>query len=382
MKTQHALYFDYASTTPMSDAVLGAMRPYMQDDFYNPSALYTAAKKTHASMEVSRKEIAAELQVRPAEIFFAAGSTEANNIVLQGVMKLYPEARMLCSAIEHDSVYVTAQQYNHSLMHVTKDGLLSIAEASKLIAGDVVLVSCMIANNEIGTVQPIVELVALVRAERERREKEGIELPIWIHTDASQSFQYIKLLPHELGVDFAVFGGSKIYGPKQAAVLYKKQGVELPPLIYGGGQEYGMRSGTENVAAIAGMTAAILETSKLRSDEATRLKGLQTELIERLMKQLGTEVQGSCDHRLPNNIHVRFPGVDNEYLVMALDERGIMAATGSACHASSDEPSHVLRAIGLAEEAMQECVRFSLGRYTTMTSIDTLMSQLTDILQP
>ncbi len=381
MKTQHSLYFDYASTTPMSDTVVQAMQPFLQEAFYNPSALYTAAKKVHAALDDARKVVATELQVRPAEIFFVAGSTEANNIVLQGVMKKYPEARILCSAIEHDSVYLTAQQYAHTLLPVTADGLLDIEAARARITGDVVLVSCMTANNEIGTVQPLAELVGLVRAERERRAKEGIALPIFVHTDASQSFQYMKLLPHELGVDFAVFGGSKLYGPKQSAVLYKKQGLELPPLLYGGGQEYGVRSGTENVATVVGLAAAVTESSKLREAETARIKDLQRTLTDKFVTLFGAEVQGSAHHRLPNNVHVRFPGADNEYLVMALDEAGIMAATGSACHASADEPSHVLRAIGLADDAMKECVRFSLGRYTTTASIETLIARLSDILQ-
>jgi cysteine desulfurase len=382
MKQDHSLYFDYASTTPVSDAVYVAMRPYLQEWFYNPSALYTAAKKTHAALEASRKEIATELQVRPAEVFFTAGSTEANNIVVHGVMQKYPQARVLCSVIEHDSVYVTAQQYAHAHIPVGQDGRLSIADARALITDDVVLVSCMSANNEIGTVQPIAELAALVRDERERRIQEGIGLPIYLHTDASQSFQYIKLLPHELGVDFAVFGGSKIYGPKQSAVLYKKQGIEIPPLLHGGGQEYGVRSGTENVAACIGLAAAVTETSTLRSEEAHRLQKMQTRLFDELVSRFGAEVQGSREHRLPNNVHVRFAGADNEYLVMALDEHGIMAATGSACHASSDEPSHVLRALGLDEAAMRECVRFSFGRHTTEAAIDTLVARLADILQP
>ena len=378
MKKQY--YFDYASTTPLSSTVLTAMMPYLKDDYYNPSALYLAAKKTKSNLEDFRSQIAAYLQVRPSEIFFTAGSSEANNTIIQGVMNMHKDGHVIASAIEHDSVYVTIKNYNHSYAPVGTDGIVDTTALKKLITDKTVLISCMYANNEIGTVQPVHEISQIIADVLNNRRKDGNKTPLYLHVDASQSFNYISLLPRQLGIDFAVVGGSKIYGPKQTAILYKKAGLSLQPLVYGGGQEYGLRSGTENVAGVAGLACALQEAEHQRSGEVVRLLKMRNTLAKDL-EQLGGTINGSLKHRLPNNIHVTFAGVDNETLVMQLDEVGCMVATGSACSASSDLPSHVLKAIGLSDTAAQNSIRITMGRGTTPQDCTYLTKMLTAILR-
>lgn len=375
------IYMDFASTTPLCDAALHAMMPYFQEDFYNPSALYLSAKKVKSNLEEARATAADLLQVRPAEIVFTAGSTEANNMVIHGVMQQFSGAHMVVSAIEHDSVMALASLYATSLLPVNQDGITQVNDLALYVTDETVLVSCMLANNEVGTLQPVAELAKQVQAIRSDRLARGVHTPLYVHTDAAQAFAYEKVLPHQLGVDFAVISGSKLYGPKQAAVLFVKQGHALTPLIVGGGQEFGMRSGTENVPYCIGLVAAMQEAVKRRTQEAERLTQLRTHCIEQLVTTFGAELNGSAKHRLPNNVHVYFKNIDNELLVMQLDEHGIMAAAGSACHASSDEPSHVLRAMGYSVERANSSVRFTFGRSTTEQHIQTLVTVLAKLLQ-
>jgi cysteine desulfurase len=373
------MYFDYASATPMSDKAIQAMQPYLQKDFFNPSALYLCAKDVKKDLDAFRARIASSIHVRPSEIYFVAGSSEANNMVVHGVMRAHPEARVLVSAIEHDSVMQSAAVYDVATVPVLESGIIDIASFKNSITDTTVLVSCMAANNEIGTVQPLAEIVAVIKAVRDNRKKTGNDKPLYLHVDASQSFNYVPLLPHEEGIDFAVVGGGKIYGPKQTAFLYKRASVPLLPSVYGGGQEYGLRSGTENVAGCAALCVAVEEAAIIRSAERSRLIPLQQQLYN-FFESVGGVVNGSKKHRLPNNIHVTLFGFDNETLVMQLDEAGCMVATGSACHASSDEPSHVLKAIGLSDTDARSSIRITLGRGTTTEEIAYLTKSLTHIL--
>lgn len=379
--TQQKIYIDYASTTPVSDKVMAAMLPYFQQNFYNPSAMYMSAKHVHDAIEQARSSIAAEMQVRPVELLFTAGSTEANNLVIHGVMRQYPAAKVVCSAIEHAAVLRAAQQYKHALLAVGADGVTDVSQLNKVIDDETVLVCCMTANNETGVLQPLDDIKKIIAAIKSDRTKRGITLPLYVHTDASQSFLYERLLPHELQVDFAVISGSKMYGPKQAAVLFVKQGIQLAPLLFGGSQEYGTRPGTENVPAIIGLAAAVQEVATTRLVEAERLRQLQQYCIEQLTNQFGAVINGSLKYRLPNNVHATFNGIDNEILVMQLDERGIMTAVGSACHAANDEPSYVLQAMGLSIEQARSSIRFTFGRSTNEKSIMQLVQTLAECLQ-
>ncbi len=380
MKT---IFLDYASTTPMSPFVRKAMEPYFSDQFYNPSALYLAAKDVKKSIEVARVEAALEFGVRPAELVFTAGSTEANNLALRGVMELHKGGHCIVSAIEHDSVLHTAGHYDYSILPVDRQGIAETAKLKSLITQNTVIVSVMLANNEVGSIQPLHEISKIIAEERAKRLKNGNFLPIYLHCDASQAYNYLQVLPHSLGTDLVVVGGSKIYGPKQTAVLFVKNGIKLASIITGGGQEWGLRGGTENVPGIIGLVAALKETAQQRNSELTRLKELQKFFFEELYKNIPQVIiNGNIKHRLPNNIHVTIPGTDNERLIMQLDDAGILAAAGSACNASSEIPSHVLIAMGLSESAVRGSLRFSMGRATTKAEITNTVRSLANFVKP
>ena len=367
------IYLDYAAATPLDSRVLAAMQPYLAEKFYNPSATYAQAREVRKDLELSRAGVAHWLGSRPSEVIFTAGGTEANNLAIHGVMRRFPDANIVVSAIEHDSVLEPARQYNCSEVSVQADGRLDLGDLERLIDDNTVLVSIGYANNELGTVQPIHDIARQLQTIRQRRKN---NLPLYFHTDACQAGNYLDLHVARLGVDMMTLNGGKLYGPKQSGALYLKAGIELEPLISGGGQERGLRSGTENVAASIGFATALDIAQTMRHDESERLKELQKQLVEALLKIRGVSVNGSRRFRLPNNVHATFPGVDNERLLIQLEEQGILAAAGSACSASNDEPSHVLKAIGLSDSDARASLRFSLGRNTTSKDLDLLLDTL------
>lgn len=365
-----AIYLDYAAATPVDPDVLAAMKPFFDVSFHNPSALYGPAVQASRALEASRSDIAAVLGAKSSEIIFTAGGTEANNLAIHGVMRQYPKARVALSAIEHDSVAMPAGLWNPISLKVNEAGILEPETVAKAITDDTVLVSVMYANNEIGTVQPIRKIAAALDKIRGERQQKGHKLPLLLHTDAAQAGNYLDMHVHRLGVDLMTINGGKLYGPKQTGVLFVRSGVNLQPILQGGGQERGLRSGTENVAGAVGFAKALQKATDLRHDETARLKALQKTFIDLLKKDFPQAIiNGSLKHRLPNNIHVTFPGTDNERILMALDMEGIYAAAGSACSASHEEPSHVLKAIGLSEKDIRASVRFSLGRQTSEDDI-------------
>lgn len=373
-----AIYLDYAAATPVDDAVLAAMQPYWQEQFYNPSATYLAAQWVAKDVKAAREGVAACLGVRASEIIFTAGGTEADNLAIHGVMHQYPQANLVVSAVEHEAILQAAQQYQARLAPVDQTGIVQLAVLAQLVDDHTVLISCMYANNEVGTIQPIREIAAMVQQVRQRRKKSGNDLPLYLHTDASQAPNYLDMQVNRLGVDLLTLNGGKIYGPKQTGALYARAGIVLAPLLYGGGQERGLRSGTENVAGIVGLAAALERTSQLRDTERRRLHALQQQFFAQLQAAIpAAQINGSRKHRLPNNIHITIPGTDNERLVMQLDEAGILCAAGSACSAGSGDPSHVLRAMGLSDADARSSLRFTMGRATTEADIHAVVQQLT-----
>lgn len=370
-------YFDFAAATPLDETVRAAMRPYAADRFYNPSALYLAAQDAKQALESARKTVAGVLGAKPSEIIFTAGGTESDNLAVQGVMRSFPGANCVVSAVEHDAVLAPAELFEHKIAAVMPNGRIDLAGLRSQIDGQTVLISVMYANNEIGTVQPIAKIAAIVAAIRKERAASGNDLPLYLHTDACQAANYLSLLVSTLAIDLMTLNGGKIYGPKQLGVLYVRTGTKLQPLILGGGQERGYRSGTENVAGNVGFAAALLLAQDMREAEVPRLKQLQADFINNLRVALPQAiVNGTLDYRLPNNVHITLPGSDNERVMMELDEQGFLVATGSACSASSDEPSHVLKAIGLSDKAARSSLRISLGRQTTTEGLDGLVRAL------
>ena len=372
-------YFDYAAATPLSETVYAAMLPYFTEAFYNPSALYLAAQDVKQALNRARSNVAKALGCKASEIIFTAGGTESDNLAINGVMRRFPDANMVLSAVEHDAVRAPAMQYNHRILPVLPDGRIDIDKLEKLIDGRTVLVSVMYANNEIGAIQPLKEVAKILDGIRKKRSRDDNPLPLYFHADAAQAANYLPLFVNTLGVDMMSLNGGKIYGPKQSGVLFVRTGVRLQPQILGGGQERNLRSGTENVAAAIGFAAALKDAADKRAGEAKRLESLQGSFIKEANRRWPKAiVNGSLKHRLPNNVHVTFPGVDNETLMMRLDERGIMAATGSACSASSEEPSHVLKAIGLSDAEARSSLRFTFGRDTDEKAVQVLLAALAD----
>lgn len=372
----NTIYLDYAATTPMDPAVFKAMESYFTDNFYNPSASYLAAKSVKKSLDIARSEVARVFGVKPAEIIFTAGATEANNMAIQGLMRQFPANEILISSIEHDSVRTPAWLFNCREIPVTHGGIVEPSVLEKTISDSTLLVSIGMVNNEIGSLQPLKDISAVIKSLRSQRLKKGNDTPLYLHTDAAQAGNYFDLNVARLGVDMVSVNGGKIYGPKQSGVLYVKSQVPISPLICGGGQEWGMRAGTENVPAIMGMSAALQKAQSTRLAEKKRLADLRKSFIDDISGIAGVQINGSAKHSAPHIINVTIAGIDNERLMMELDEQGIQCSTGSACHASSAEPSHVLSAIGLSAEDAKSSLRFSMGRGTTENELRSVAKNL------
>jgi cysteine desulfurase len=367
-------YFDYAAATPLCDEAVEAMKPYYQDKYYNPSAIYLAAAENKKSLESYRQVIASGIGAKPAEIIFTAGGTEANNLAIQGVMNDHPGKNIIISAIEHESVIEPANLFICKTAAVNKQGFVDIEKLTKLIDDNTLLISIMYANNEIGTIQPLKKISGVIKKVTKERLSKNIITPLYLHCDACQACNYLDMQTSRLGVDLMTINSGKIYGPKQCGALYKKTSVNIKPIILGGGQEKNLRSGTENLANIAGFAAAWQEIRKTQKDEALRLSSLRDKFINQLQVKLpNATINGPVKNlRLPNNISVALTGFDNETLAMMLDESGFMVATGSACKAASSKPSAVLRAIGQP----QGSIRITMGRQTTKKSLDDLLKAL------
>lgn len=376
------IYLDHAAATPIDDDVHKAVTLYSKELFYNPSATYLEAKRSKVALGEARGSIAQWLGAKPNEIVFTAGGSEANNLAIQGVLRRFPNCSVAISGIEHASVTDTAKQFNCSVALTTGQGRVDLGDLWRQIKDDTVLVSVMYANNEVGTVQPLRQISQIVAEVRRDRQKKGNQTPIYFHTDACQAANYLDLHVNKLGVDLMTLNGSKIYGPRRSGALYISSRVEISPLVYGGGQERGLRSGTEDVASSFGLALALDIAQGARREETKRLGDLRSQLMRRLQQEIdGLEINGDTSRRLPNNVHFMIPGTDNERLLIELEQFGILAAAGSACSASNEEPSHVLSAMGLSEEAARSSVRITMGRSTAQGDIDQLVDTLKNILK-
>ena len=375
--SKRLVYLDYAAATPLDTRVLAAMQPYFSKNFYNPSASYLESRKVKSSVEEARNRVASILGAKSSEIIFTAGGSEANNLAISGVMNSNIGSNIVISAIEHPSIKEPSANFKHKLCPVNKEGLLDRGALKKLIDDNTALVSIIYANNEIGVIQRLSEIASIIKEVRASRLERGVSRPLYLHSDACQAANYLDLHVSRLGVDLMTLNGGKIYGPKQSGVLFVKSGVKLRPLIFGGGQERGLRSGTENVAAIVGFATALKLVQEGRHLNSIKTHELQKYFIQVLQRNFpDCIINGSLKYRIVNNLHLSFPGLDNETLLIKLDNEGIMAAAGSACSASSSEPSSVLGAIGLSDNQARSSIRFSLGKSSTKADIDLLISTL------
>jgi cysteine desulfurase len=366
-----SIYLDYAAATPMDGKVVKAMAPYWQQKFYNPSATYLSSRSARQDLNEARENIAKYLGAKSGEIYFTAGATEANNLAISGTASNFSDGEMLISSIEHESVIAPAELYKCNKISTNTNGIVDLSELKKKINPNTILVSVMVVNNELGTIQPIREISNLITDIRKERIKKSNKQPIYLHTDAAQAGNFFDLHVSRLGVDLMSINGGKIYGPKQTGILYVKAGTMLKPLIVGGGQERNLRSGTENVPGFIGLAKALEIAQKTKDKEAMRTRELREYFVKELAKNIPeSQINGSPKHQAPHIVHVTFAGNDNERLMMELDERGVQCAVGSACSASSAKPSHVLSAVGMNDENARASLRFSFGRHTSKKDLN------------
>lgn len=352
------IYFDHAAATPLDERVLAAMQPYFADAFYNPSSPYAPAIAVRHAYEEAKNRIAERIGAKGDELVMTAGATESVNLAFGSV-----SGHVVTSSIEHQSVLAAAATHNHTLVDVTKHGVVEPQTIAAALRPNTQLVSVALANNEIGTVQPIRDIAAVLQAERNRRRSTGDTTPLYLHSDASQGLGLLDIHTARLGLDLLTLNAGKVYGPKQVGLLWASRHVRLTPHIVGGGQERGLRSGTENVAGTVGFARAIELADGRRKAESDRVRTLRDTLRACLTDAFpDVIVSGHPKHQLPNFLHISFPGVDAERVLFALESRGVLVATGSACAANKGTRSRTLTCIGLAPEVADGSIRITLGR--------------------
>ena len=364
------IYLDNASTTQVDPKVLKEMLPYLGDNYGNPSSLHRLGRINKNAIEKARKIVADGLYVEPSEVIFTSGGTEADNLAIVGLAHAnkHKGKHIIVSSVEHKAVLdsckkLEAEGFSVTYLSVDKNGFVSSAELDKTLRRDTILVSVMYANNEIGTIQPIKQIAKILKSRTDCS-------PIF-HTDACQAVGALSVNVKNLGVDAMTISASKIYGPKGVGVLYINKKYTVEPLMLGGGQERGLRSGTENVAGIVGLATAFQISENKRISESERLAKLRDYFLKEIKKNIkGVTVNGGMKNRLPNNINISIQGVEGEALLLLLDNKGVYCSTGSACSSFDLNPSHVLVNIGLSLALAHCSVRFTLGRYTKKTDID------------
>jgi len=370
------LYLDYNATTPITKEVAEAMMPFILEDFGNPSSAHPMGTKAKEALEEARGRIAALLGCEAGEIIFTSGGTESNNMVLKGAAwSLREKGRhIITTRIEHPSIINTAlflmeEGYEISFLPVDEYGMLDPNEVKGAIRKDTIFITVMHANNETGTIQPIAEISALSK-----------EHGILFHTDAAQSIGKIDTRVADLGVDLLTIAGHKLYAPKGVGALYIRKGVEIEPFHHGGGQERGLRSGTENVLLNVGLGKACELIQGTLSREVPRIKALRDRLYEHIASGVPEAVlHGHPEQRLPNTLFISFPGMIGEEILGDIPE--LCASTGSACHDQSVSLSHVLAAMGVKKEVGMGAIRLSLGRPTTEDEVDQAARLLIDAVK-
>lgn len=378
--TDH-IYLDSAASTPVADEVIAEMLPYMKQQYGNPSSIHKFGRETTRAIQLARKRVAEMIGASPREITFTSGGTEADNLALKGaaahVRSRAPEKiRIITSSIEHDAVLEPCRDlegmgFSVTYLPVAGDGLVRPSDLKSAMSNDVSLVSIMLANNEVGTIQPIKELAGIAH-----------QAGALFHTDAVQAAGKIPISVKGPGVDMMSMSSHKINGPKGVGALYVRSGLEISPIIHGGGQESELRSGTENVQGIAGFGKACELAAKRMGQYQEQVSGLRDYLIEKVAREIPhSRLNGSRKDRIPNNAHFTFFGVNGEDLIIKMDENGIAASTGSACSVKKQKPSHVLKAMGFSYEEITGSLRLSLGMQNTKEEIDRTVGVLSGIVK-
>ena len=371
------VYLDNSATTRMSDEVRDAMRPYCDEKYGNASSLYARGRESAEAIEKAREQVAGAIGADTKEVIFTSGGTEADNIAIIGAAHAYREHgdHIITSGIEHPAVMEAAEHLKlegFSVTHVPVDkyGILDLDALNGAITANTILISIMHVNNEIGTIQPIEEIGKITK-----------ENGIVLHSDAVQSFGKIDVNVDRLGVNLLTLSGHKIHGPKGAGALFVRKGTKLKALMYGGGQERGLRSGTENVPAIVGMGQACEAAARDLRKNAAHMTRLRDRLLDGIMKEEYVRLNGHRTKRSPNNVNISFHFIEGESLVLMLDAQGVEASTGSACSSKELQPSHVLLATGLKPEQAHGSLRFTNSQYNTEEEIDYVLEILPGITQ-
>ena len=372
------LYADHAATTALSPRALEAMTPYFRDAYGNPSSLYTFGQQAKSDLDAARAEVVRCLNAKPEEIFFTSGGTESDNWALKAVAELRggKGRHIITSAIEHHAILHTLEHLEKALgfsvtyLPVDSLGRVDPQAVKAAIRPDTILITVMAANNEIGTIEPIAEIGAIAR-----------EAGVLFHTDAVQAVGHIPVDVSAWNCDMLSLSGHKFHGPRGVGALYVRRGLRLPPLIHGGGQEKGRRSGTENVAGAVGLAAALREAVDGLEARSVLLAARRDRLIEGLTRLPCSRLTGDPVHRLPGTASFVFEGVEGEALLLHLDAKGICASSGSACSSASLDPSHVLLAIGLPHEVAHGSLRLSLGEENTDEDVDYLLQAVPEVVE-
>ncbi|MEN2996987.1 MAG: cysteine desulfurase NifS [Acetomicrobium sp.] len=373
------VYLDHSATTPVDQKVLEAMLPFFSMDFGNPNSLHAWGRKARQAVDQARDEVSRLINAEPSEIIFTGGGSEADNIAIKGVAfaKKDKGRHIITSAIEHHAVLDTCkwlekEGFDITILPVDEYGTIRPEELRKAIRPDTILVTIHFANNEIGTVQPIEQLGNICR-----------EQGVLFHTDAVQAAGHIPIDVKKLPIDLMTMAAHKMYGPKGVGALYIKKGVKIVPLIHGGGQERGLRSGTENTAGIVGFgKAAALASDRLAKDEPEKERNLRDRLIDGILEKIeDAMLTGHRTERLPFHASFCFRYIEGESLLLRLDALGIGASSGSACTSGSLEPSHVLLAIGLPHEIAHGSLRLTLGKDTSEEDIDYVLENLPKVVE-
>ncbi len=350
----------------MDERVVAAMQPFFADIFYNPSSPYAPAVEVRRQYEAAKDRLAHTIGASGGELIMTAGATESINLAFYGV-----SGHVVSSDIEHKAVIEAAKRHEYTLVKADEKARIDPASIRAAIRPNTQLVSIGLANSELGTIQPLRRIAEIIAEERRARGEKGNTTPLLFHADASQGMGLVDMNVARLGVDLLTLNAAKVYGPKQVGLLWQKPSVTLRPTIVGGGQERGLRSGTENVAGVVGFALAAELAAKRRDSEVKRLGELRDRLEKQLMEALPIGViTGSKKHRLANYLHISFPGIDAERIIFLLEMKGIYVATGSACSANKGTASHVLTALGLPEDIINGSLRLTLGHQTTPEAIE------------
>ncbi|MCH7598011.1 cysteine desulfurase [Patescibacteria group bacterium] len=387
------VYLDYVAATPVDPRVVSEMTPYFNTFFGNPGGIHSQGVEAKHILEAARLSIASQLNAKSNEIIFTAGGTEANNLAILGTVasceaegRVLSDMHFITSAVEHPSVLDNFKRLQKRGAHVTyvsvdRGGRIDPKHVRRALTKQTVLVSIMYVNNEIGTIQPIRDIAKEIRFFNKHIKKDTSAVYPYFHTDASQAIAFIKVNVLRLGVNLLTMDAQKIYGPKGIGALYKSRKTGLTAVFAGGDQEFGLRPGTENIPSIVGFARSLSLVADNRDYDTKRLTRLRDYFIAEVLQKIPrVELNGEVKDRIPNNVNFSIPGMDNEFMVILLDARGIAIGTRSACLGHDGGSSYVIEALGKSKEITTSSLRFSLGRATTQKDIDYVVRVLVEIV--